>query len=151
MPVVVLRHVPGLMVQKTVEPPQLQSIFGRRHSLSFRRGRASWSRLFSGSLRFRSCRSLFGGRCPCCSGRADSQVPPWRRPCFFFFGRPRCSASWLVWLTRTAMPGHSGAWLVLLFGQTSTEASGRIHHILREREREPRSRGRFSPWITSSI
>ena len=38
MPVVVLRQVPGLMVQKTVEPPQLQSIFGRRHSLSFRRG-----------------------------------------------------------------------------------------------------------------
>ena len=30
MPVVVLRQVPGLMVQKTVEPPQLQSIFSRR-------------------------------------------------------------------------------------------------------------------------
>ena len=23
-------------------------------------------------------------RCPCCAGRADSQVPPWRRPRFFF-------------------------------------------------------------------
>ena len=41
-------------------------------------------RLFSGSLRFRSCRSFFGGRCPCCAGRADSRVPPWRRPRFFF-------------------------------------------------------------------
>ena len=33
-----------------------------------------------------------------------------------------------------------------VFGQTSTEASGRIYHILREREL--RSRGRFSPWIS---
>ena len=41
MPVVVLRQVSGLIVQKSVEPPQLQSIFGRRHSLSFRRGRTS--------------------------------------------------------------------------------------------------------------
>ena len=32
MPVVVLRQVPGLMVQKTVARPQLQSIEGRRHS-----------------------------------------------------------------------------------------------------------------------
>ena len=31
MPVVVLRQVPGLMVQKTVEPPQLQFFVGRRH------------------------------------------------------------------------------------------------------------------------
>ena len=85
MPVVVLRQVLCSMVQKTVESPQLHFIDGRRHSLSFRRSRSAWSRLFSGSLRFRSCRSLFGGRCPCCSGRADSQVPPWRRPRFFFF------------------------------------------------------------------
>ena len=41
------------------------------------------SSLFSGSSRFRSCRSFFGGRCPCCAGRADSQVPPCRRPRFF--------------------------------------------------------------------
>ena len=34
MPVVVLRQVRGLMVQKTVDSPQLQSIAGRRHSLS---------------------------------------------------------------------------------------------------------------------
>ena len=33
MPVVVLRQVPGLMVQKTVEPPQFQFIFSRRHPL----------------------------------------------------------------------------------------------------------------------
>ena len=38
MPVVVLRQVPGLMLQKTVDSPQLQSIVCRRHSLSFRRG-----------------------------------------------------------------------------------------------------------------
>ena len=31
VPVVVLRQVPGLMVQKTVEFPQLQSIESRRH------------------------------------------------------------------------------------------------------------------------
>ena len=39
MPVVVLRQVPGLMVQKTVVRPQLQSIEGRRHSLPFSRGK----------------------------------------------------------------------------------------------------------------
>ena len=33
VPVVVLRQVPGLMVQKTVEPPQFQFIVGRRHHL----------------------------------------------------------------------------------------------------------------------
>ena len=33
MPVVVLRQVPGLMVQKTVEPPLFQFIVGRRHPL----------------------------------------------------------------------------------------------------------------------
>ena len=33
MPVVVLRQVPGLMVQETVVRPQLPSIVGRRHSL----------------------------------------------------------------------------------------------------------------------
>ena len=70
MPVVVLRQLLCSMVQKTVESPQLHFIDGRRHSLSFRRGSSSWSRLFSGSSRFRSCRSFFGGRCPCCAGRA---------------------------------------------------------------------------------
>ena len=40
MPVLVLRQVPGLMVQKTVDSSQLQSIAGRRHSLSFRTGRS---------------------------------------------------------------------------------------------------------------
>ena len=34
--------------------------------LSFRRGRSSWSRLFSRPQRFHSCCSIFGGRCPCC-------------------------------------------------------------------------------------
>ena len=74
MPFVVLRQVPGLMVQKTVVRPQLQSIYGRRHSLSFSRGRSPWSRLFSRPQRFLSCRSFSGGRCPCCAGRAVPQV-----------------------------------------------------------------------------
>ena len=29
--------------------------------------------------RFSSCRSISGGRCPCCTGRAVSPVLPWRR------------------------------------------------------------------------
>ena len=114
MPIVVQRQVLRSMVQKTVESPQLHFIDGRRHPLSLRRSSSSWSSLFSGSLRFRSCRSFFGGRCPCCAGRADSQVPPWRRPRFFFCRQARCSASWLVWLIRTVMLRHSCAWLVLL-------------------------------------
>ena len=73
MPVVVLRQVPGLMVQKTVDSPQLQSIAGRRHSLSFRRGRSPWSSLFSRPQRFPYCCSS-GGRCPCYEGRAVSPV-----------------------------------------------------------------------------
>ena len=81
---VVQRQVCVSMVQKTVESPQLHFIDGRRHSLSFRRSRSSWPSLFSGPLRFRSCRTFFGSRCPCCACRADSQVPPWRRPRFFF-------------------------------------------------------------------
>ena len=79
MPVVVLRQVPGLMVQKTVESPQLPSIYGRRHSLSFRRSRSPWSRRFTRPQRFSSCCSISGGRCPCCAGRAVSPVLPWRR------------------------------------------------------------------------
>ena len=66
MPVVVLRQVPGLMVQKTVVRPQLPSIFGRRHSFSSSRGSSPWSRLFTRPQRFRSC--CFGRRCPCCAG-----------------------------------------------------------------------------------
>ena len=52
MPVEVLRQVLGSMVQKTVVVPQLHFIDGRRHSLSFRRGRSPWSRLFSRPQRF---------------------------------------------------------------------------------------------------
>ena len=33
--------------------------------------------------------------------------------------RPRCSASWPVWLISTVMPRHSCAWLVLLVRRTS--------------------------------
>ena len=52
MPVVVLRQVLGLMVQNTVVRPQLQSIEGRRLSLSFSRDSSSWSRLFTRPQRF---------------------------------------------------------------------------------------------------
>ena len=55
MPVVVLRQMLGFMVQKIVDRPQLQSIHGCRHSLSFRCGSPSWSRLFSRPQRFPSC------------------------------------------------------------------------------------------------
>ena len=41
-------------------------------SLSFRRARSPWSRLFSRPQRFPSCCSISGGRCPCCAGRAGS-------------------------------------------------------------------------------
>ena len=68
MPVVVLRQVLGLTVQNTVVRPQLQSIEGRRLSLSFSRGSSSWSRLFTRPQRFFSCYSISGCRCPCCSG-----------------------------------------------------------------------------------
>ena len=79
MPVVVLRQVPGLMVQKTVVRPQLPSIYGRRHSLSSSRGSSPWSRLFTRPQRFSSCCLISGGRCSCCAGRAVSPVLPWRR------------------------------------------------------------------------
>ena len=79
MPVVVLRQVPGLMVQKTVVRPQLQSIEARRHSLSFSRGSSPWSSLFPRPQRFSSCCSIPFSRCPCCAGRAVSPVLPWRR------------------------------------------------------------------------
>ena len=69
LPVVVLRHVPGLMCRKLWTLPQLQSIAGRRHSLLFRRGRSPWSSLFSRPQRFPYCCSS-GGRCPCYEGRA---------------------------------------------------------------------------------
>ena len=64
-----------------------------------------------------------------CSGAAVEKIT------FLLVGRPRCSASWPVWLHRTVMPRHSCAWLVLLVtssrcvGQTSTEAFGRIYSI----------------------
>ena len=49
------------------------------------------------------CRVVQVLRCCCEEDRVSS-----------FFGRPRCSASWLVRLKRTVMPRHSCAWLVLL-------------------------------------
>ena len=72
MPGVLLRQVLGLMVQKTVVLPQLQSIACRRHFFSFRRGRSSRSRFCSRPQRFLSCCSISGCRCPGCAGRAGS-------------------------------------------------------------------------------
>ena len=155
MPVVVLRQVPGLMVQKTVEPPavavhlwsstlhfvpQRQNLMVQTFLRIIEIPQLPLVIRWSMSLLFWSCRF---------SGAAVEKTV-----FLLLFGRPRCSASWLVWLTRTVMPRHR---LCLagfagddtaraVFGQTSTEASGRIYHILRERE--PRSRGRFSPWIS---
>ena len=54
------------MVQKSEVLPQLQSIAGRRHSLSFRRGRSQWSSLFSRPQRFHYCCSITGGRSLLC-------------------------------------------------------------------------------------
>ena len=42
--------------------------------LSFRRGSAPWSSLFSRPQRFPCCCSISGGRCPCYAGRAISPV-----------------------------------------------------------------------------
>ena len=138
MPVVVQRQVLRSMVQKTVESPQLHFIDGRRHSLSFRRSSSSRSSLFSGSLRFRSCRSFFAGRCPCCAGRADSQVPPWRRPRFFFCRQAQmlgimagmaqknsCAA------TQLCLAGFDGddAARAVSADQTCTEASGIFYYV----------------------
>ena len=73
MPVVVLRQVPGLMVQKTVVRPQLLSIVGRRHPLRSAEADAHGPDC-SADQRFLRCRSFSGGRCPCCAGRAIPQV-----------------------------------------------------------------------------
>ena len=96
MPGVVLREVPGLMVQKTVVRPQLQSIYGRRHSLSFSRGSSPWSSL-SRPQRFSSCCSISGGRCPCCVGRVLVTI---RLGCVPL-GCRRPSSSWPLWTRRT--------------------------------------------------
>ena len=80
---------------------------------------------FSGSLRFRSCRPFFGGRCPCCA---------WRRPRFFF-----CRQAQMLGIlaqknsyaaTQLCLAGFAGDDTArAVFGQTSTEASGRIDFI----------------------
>ena len=79
MPVVVLRQVHGFMVQKTVVRPQLQFIVGRRHS--FRAADADpHGPDCSADHGDSTVAAYFGGRCPCCAGRAHSLVLPWRRP-----------------------------------------------------------------------
>ena len=93
MPVVVLRQVPGLMVQKTVVRPQLPSIFGRRHSFSSSRGSSPWSRLFTRPQRFRSCCSFFGRRCPCLLCRV---VQVLRCCCGKDLGAPTVAARWEI-------------------------------------------------------
>ncbi len=104
MPVLVLRQVPGVMVQKTVVRPQLQSIYGRRHSLSVSRGSSPWSRLFSRPQRFSSCCSISGGRCPCCVGRAYHAA--------LMSTTTVCAQGWLCWL-RCA----SAVFLLVVAGQ----------------------------------
>ena len=106
----------SLMVQ-TAETCGVSAVAVHLWSSTFpscRRGSSSWSRLFSGSSRFCRCRSFFGGRCPCCAGRADSQVPPWRRPRFFFRRQAQMLGIMAGMAQRTVMPRHSCAWLVLL-------------------------------------
>ena len=77
MPIEVPRQLLGSMVQKTVVP-QLPSIEGRRHS--FRAAEADPDGPdYSADHTDSAVAVLFVGRCPCCAGRADSQVPPWRR------------------------------------------------------------------------
>ena len=67
------------MVLTTVVP-QLQSIEGRH---SFRAAEADLHGPdYSGDHRDSAVAVRFGGRCPCCAGREDSQVPPWRRHSF---------------------------------------------------------------------
>ena len=78
IPVVQQRQVRGSMVQKTVVVPQLQSIEGRRHS--FRKAEADpHGPDCSADRRDSAVAVHFSGRCACCAGHADSQVPPWRR------------------------------------------------------------------------
>ena len=80
MPVVVLRQVPGLMVQKTVVRPQLPSIYGRRHSLSSSRG-SSHGPGYSPDHRDSPVAVRFQVvDVPVVPGRAGSQVLLWRRP-----------------------------------------------------------------------
>ena len=77
--VVQQRQVRGFMVQKTVIVPQLQFIVGRRHP--FRAvGADPHGPVCSADRGDSAVAACFGGRCPCCAGRADSQVLPWRRP-----------------------------------------------------------------------
>ena len=77
IPVVQQRQVRGSMVLKTVVVPQLQSIEGRRHP--FRDAEADHHGPCSAD-HGDSAVAAHCGRCPCCAGRADSQVLPWRRP-----------------------------------------------------------------------
>ena len=71
-------------IQRIIEIPQVAASFFR-WSMSL----LCWSRRFSGAA---VKKTVFSS----------------------FVGRPRCSASWPVWLKRTVMPRHSCAWLVLL-------------------------------------
>ena len=79
MPVVVLRQVLRSMVQKTVVVPQLQSIEGRRLPVVPQKliPMVQTAQADHGDS---AVAAHFGGRCPCCAGRADSKVLPWRRP-----------------------------------------------------------------------
>ena len=70
---------------------------------------------------------------------------------FLLVGKPRCSASWLVWLTYTVLPRHRCAWLVLLVTTQLALCRSDVYGgfwknlLYFLRVRGPRSRGRFSP------
>ena len=115
MPYVVLRQVLRSTVPETVVVPQLQSIEGRRHSLSFvPQSRSSWSRLFSRPQSFLSCCSFQAKIFGILAGmtrrtvivactRLVMPVAMYLALCSFLVSSgPRCSASWPVWSRKTA-------------------------------------------------
>ena len=78
--VVQQRQVRGFMVQKTVVVPQLQFIFGRRHSCRTADANPHGPVCSAADHGDSAVAASFGSRCPCCASRAGSQVLPWRRP-----------------------------------------------------------------------
>ena len=109
-------------IQRIIETPQLPLVIRWSMSLLF------WSCRFSGAAVEETVELLF-------SAGPDARHPGWLAHMNSYAATQLCLAGFAGDDTARAV-----------FGQTSTEASGRIYHILRERE--PRSQGRFSPWIS---
>ena len=71
------RQVCGFMVQKTVVVPQLQFLVGSRHS--FRAAEADpHGPVCSVDHGDSAVAAYFGGRCPCCAGRASTTLRIWQ-------------------------------------------------------------------------